>query len=225
MTLKPSSELLTPLRECMESYGVGDANAEWPNNILSTQTVVYSNGTIGRSSDEPALIIDEDEILLCKRLAAEAKELIGDLEVGMGSESGDSFFPFFVCSNGEHDANQVVNADFIRNRFGGTIFPAATISVEPLCESGVWWDEVSLDAEDDPEILNDWRKLISWFKSQSEMADPVFVRIGDREALWEAEEGRLPEGTEMTGGVLPRLAVARTKQNSLVGLFGYSVQT
>ena len=34
-----------------------------------------------------------------------------------------------------------------------------------------------------------------------------------------------PPGTEITGCVLPRLALGLTAQGSLVGLFGYSVQT
>jgi hypothetical protein len=53
------------------------------------------------------------------------------------------------------------------------------------------------------------------------------VRIGDREALWEAEsmKDELPAGTEISGCVLPRLALGLTRQGSLAGLFGYSVQT
>jgi hypothetical protein len=67
----------------------------------------------------------------------------------------------------------------------------------------------------------------------------AFVRIGDREALWEWENSRFqqeiaePEdpkddalaGTRLSPGVLPRLALGLTKKGSLVGLFGYTVET
>ncbi len=54
-----------------------------------------------------------------------------------------------------------------------------------------------------------------------------FVRIGDRRALWDAERrnAEYPPGTELTGCVLPRLALGLTRSGSLVGLFGSSVQT
>jgi len=209
----------------MDSYGVGDSNADWPNNILSTRTVVYPNGTICRTVDNPQLMIDESEVSLCQRLSADAKTLIGDREVGMGSESSDPFSPFFCCSNTHDDRITKLDGNFIRERFGGTIFPLATITVEKLAEDGVWWSEVSTDCEGDATTLADWRSVIQWFEGHSEISNSVFVRIGDRVALWDAEGGDMPEGTEMTGGVLPRLVVGLTAKNSLVGLFGHSVQT
>jgi hypothetical protein len=54
----------------------------------------------------------------------------------------------------------------------------------------------------------------------------AFIRIGDFDALHALESKRCyPKGTEMPGSVLPRLAVGLTRSGSLVGLFGYSVQT
>lgn len=96
-----------------------------------------------------------------------------------------------------------------------TLSSAAEFNVEPLAEYGIWWAEISADAENDPNILNIWRRVINWFGENNEISNPVFVRIGDRGLLW----------TEMTGSVLPRLAVGLTKKRSLVGIFGYSVQT
>ena len=39
---------LAPLRECMDNYDIGDAKAEWPNNIISRKAVAYSSGVITR---------------------------------------------------------------------------------------------------------------------------------------------------------------------------------
>jgi hypothetical protein len=58
------------------------------------------------------------------------------------------------------------------------------------------------------------------------LVDRRFVCIGDREALWEAEDDpRTPPGTEITPCVLPRLALGLTRGGSLVELLGWSVQT
>ena len=51
------------------------------------------------------------------------------------------------------------------------------------------------------------------------------LRIGDTRELWDLPREKWPEGTEVTGCVLPRLALGLTRGGSLVGLFGYSVQT
>jgi hypothetical protein len=114
--------------------------------------------------------------------------------------------------------------------FGGTIFPPATITVEPLAEEGRWWQEVEQDADalDDEEReahLRPWRAVIRWFGARAELKDSAFVRIGDYEALHALDQRTYPKGTEITGCVLPRLAVGLTRAGSLVGVFGYSVQT
>ncbi|MEZ6193717.1 MAG: hypothetical protein R3C45_20945 [Phycisphaerales bacterium] len=226
-------EKFAVIRECTENYDVGSSIAEWPNNILSKRTIVYSNGVIAREGDIVAHNVDPIELDRCRILAQEAHRHVEGLEVGMGSGSGDTFSPFFVCNNVEPSPPTSVTEALIRSRFGGTIFPPATITVEPLQATGIWWDEVSEDIasleEDYPDeaekYQDGWQNLINWFAQNDELQGPVFVRIGDREALWEAESGNLPDGTELTGCVLPRLAVALTKQGSLVGIFGYSVQS
>jgi len=229
-TFDTDPDRFAALKECTESYDVGTPEAEWPNNVLSRRTVAYSSGVIAREGDEVIHNIDPDELDRCKSLANEAREAIGDIDVGMGSEAGDEFFPFFICNDANADCPQSITEEMIRERFGGTIFPPATITTEPLQESGVWWNEVTdwvADSEGDDKdaYLGAWRRLIDWFKTQPDLSGATFVRIGDREALWDAESGDMPEGTEVTGCVLPRMAVALTRAGSIVGIFGYTVQT
>jgi len=224
-------ERLAALKECTESYDVGSPEAEWPNNILSRRTIVFGSGVIARKGDTIIHNVDSDELECCRKLATEARQTIGDIDVGMGSESSDQFFPFFVCNNVNADIPNDIDEHLIRKRFGGTIFPPATITVEPLVEAGIWWSEVTeewvADSDDDnkSEFLGAWRRLINWFNEQPELSNPTFVRIGDGKAPWATEFGDRPEGTEITGCVLPRMAVALTKAGSLVGIFGYTVQT
>jgi hypothetical protein len=54
--------------------------------------------------------------------------------------------------------------------------------------------------------------------------DRAFVRIGDDD-LCLSDEDSWPKGTELTGSVLPRLALGLTCKGSLAGLFGYVVYT
>lgn len=218
------------LKECMDSYDVGTPDAEWPNNLLSRCAVVYGSGVIARDGDKVVHNVDPNELERCRSLAKTARDTIGGIDVGMGSESGDQFFPFFICNNADAAVPTGITEQLIRQRFGGTIFPPATITTEELSESGIWWSEVVdwiCDTEDDERnaYLAAWRQTIDWFKTHAELSHATFVRIGDREALWDAESGDMPEGTEITGCVLPRMAVALTKAGSIVGVFGYSVQS
>ncbi|MEQ1905852.1 MAG: hypothetical protein ABL888_16810 [Pirellulaceae bacterium] len=216
-------------KECMESYGIGTDQAEWPNNILSRKLVVYESGMITRSDDSITRSVDAKELDLCKTLANIAREMIGEIAVGMGSQSMDSFSPFFVCAEDDSAVPQEITESLIRERFGGTIFPLASITVEPLKQSGTWWNEVlkwvSSDAHKRDLYLKNWQRTIDWFNSSSDFCHTSFVRIGDRKALWAAESGELPTGTELTGCVLPRLALGLTNAGSLVGIFGFVVQS
>lgn len=226
-------ERFNVIKECTESYGVGDAGADWPNNILSQHTVVYPSGIMVRAGDAVTPEVDAEELELCSALAAEAKSIIGDIPVGMGSEAEDPFLPFFICQCPGIATPTEITADLIRDRFGGTIFPPATITTEPLEASGTWWDEVTESAEDfeadeddaEDDNLAAWQRLIDWFASSSHLSQATFVRIGEQEALEELELEAMPAGTEMPGSVLPRMAIALTQQGSIVGLFGYTVQT
>lgn len=248
-------ECLAVIRECMESYDVGAADAEWPNNLISRKAVVYASGVIARAGGPVRHNVDPDELALCRRLAADAAAVMDGVAVGMGSESTDPFRPFFITANVGEPPPRRIDEALIRARFGGTIFPPATITVEPLAEAGVWWSEVQADSgedgvdedeemdvdvdvdvdedqEDDEDsngggddLLKPWREMIRWFARQPGFVDRAFVRIGDRQALWDLPRQQWPEGTEVTGSVLPRMALGLTPRGSLVGLFGYSVQT
>jgi hypothetical protein len=222
---EPDADRLAVIRECMESYGVGSATAEWPNNLISKQAVVYGSGRIARKGETVRHAVDPAELALCRRLSAEAAQLMAGVEVGMGSESGDEFKGFFVAANSDEPAPTKVTEELIRTTFGGTLFPPVNITVEPLTESGVWWSEVKEDgSESPPEYFQPWRKMMAWFRERPEFVATCFVRIGD-DKLWDLPPKSLPPGTEVTGCVRPRLVLGLTRGGSLIGLFGYSVQT
>lgn len=74
--------------------------------------------------------------------------------------------------------------------------------------------------------LRYWRRLIEWFRERPELKDAVFVKIGNYGALNSLDvESDSPPGTELAASVLPRLVLGLTGGGSLVGIFGYSVQT
>lgn len=223
---EPDPERLAVIRECMKNYEVGDPNAEWPNNIISRRAIVYGSGRIARQGESVQHAVDPDELALCRRLGAEIAGLMAGVFVGMGSESDDEFQGFFIAGSVDEPAPMSINEVLIRSRFGGTIFPPATIMVEPLTEGTNWWTVVTQDgSESEAESLVRWRAMIRWFQERPEFVSCAFVQIGDEEALWDLPREEWPEGTEMTGCILPRLALGLTHGGSLVGLFGYVVQT
>jgi len=220
------SERLAVISECMENYGVGDPAAEWPNNIISRRAVVYGSGVIARRGAPIQHAVDPDELALCHRLAAEAMQQISGVDVGMGSESCDPFRGFFISANGS-PSPAGINETLIRSRFGDTLFPPVYVTVEPLAARGIWWAEVKADgieSESEAEYFAPWRAMIQWFQVCSEFVDVAFIRIGNG-ALRGLPEEQWPDGTELTGCVFPRLALGLTRSGSLVGLFGYCVQT
>lgn len=223
----PDDERRSVVAECMEAYDVGIPSADWPNNILSQRAVVYASGRVAREGEAVRHAVDPEELESCRRLAAEAAAVMEGTAVGMGSESEDPFRPFFVVANADEPAADRIDEALIRRVFGGTIFPPATITVEPLAEAGVWWSEVLAYLGDptDAAALQPWRQLIAHFSNHPEYTDSAFVRIGDYAALHELDETRLPKGTEVVGCVLPRLAIGLTRRGSLAGVFGYTVQT
>ena len=217
---------LAVIRECMENYDVGAPDVEWPNNIISRHAVVYGSGVIARRDVGVRHAVDPDELALCRDLAAEIAGVMSGVDVGMGSQSGDAFCEFFIASNVNEASPAQIDEHLIRARFGGTIFPPATITVEPLREAGVWWSEVQYDgSESDEEYFIPWRAMMKWFRERADFVDSAFVRIGDGRSLRQIPEEQRPKGTEMTGCVLPRLALGLTRGGSLTGLFGFSVQT
>jgi hypothetical protein len=223
---EPDPERLAIIRKCMNYYNVGDPGAEWPNNIISQRTVVYGSGHIAREGDSVHLAVAPDELELCRRLSTEIAALMAGVEVGMGSCAGDEFHGFFIAGSVIERAPSSIDEVLIRSLFGGTIFPPATISVEPLSEGTEWWAEVELYGDDPPgtDYLVPWRSMICWFCKRPEFTTSAFVRIGDNRAFWELPKEEYPPGTDMPGSVLPRLAIGLTPGGSLVGLFGYSVK-
>jgi hypothetical protein len=222
----PDPDRFAVIRECTEHYAVGDPEAEWPNNIVSRRAVVYGSGAIARRGEPIRHAVDPDEFALCQRLADEAVEAMAELPVGMGSESGDKFRGFLIAANIDEPTPTTITGELIRAKFGGTLFPPDTITVEPLAEAGVWWSEVECDgAESEPDYFLRWRAMIRWFRGRAEFVDSTFVRIGDSQALWDVPHEQWPQGTELTGCVLPRLALGLTHGGSLVGIFGHCVQT
>ncbi len=222
----PDPKLLAVLAECIDSYGIGDLNAEWPNNILSRRTIVYGSGAIARRGDTIHHAVEPEELAICRRLSSEAAELMRGVEIGMGSASSDEFRPFYIAANFDEPIPHGITPEMIREKFRGTIFPLATITVEPLAERGRWWAAVESDgSECGAEYFRPWREMIHWFAQRSEFIDRVFVRIGDQELLGDLPREQLPVGTELTGCVLPRLALGLTKRGSLAGLFGFTVKS
>lgn len=114
---------LAPLRECMENYGIGSPDAEWPNNIISRKAVVYGSGVIAREGAPVRHNVSSEELALCKRLAGEACALMAGVTVGMGSEAGDSFHEFFIAANADDPIPDEIDEALIWSKFGGTIFP------------------------------------------------------------------------------------------------------
>ncbi|HTI51126.1 MAG TPA: hypothetical protein VL475_09245 [Planctomycetaceae bacterium] len=224
ISFPPDPTLQAAIQECLERYDVGDPGAEWPNNILSTKAVIYTSGRIARKGEPVTHQVDPDELDLIKRLAHDALKVVAGVSVGMGSSASDPFREFYSAANMNEEHPEKIDEALIRARFGGTIFPPATISVEPFAESGTWWSEVVADGEGDGKYLYPWRNVIHWFRTQPDFVDAAFVRIGDSELLAQLDDSDCPPGTKLPGCVLPRLALGLTKQGSLAGLFGYSVQ-
>ncbi|TWU11363.1 hypothetical protein CA54_01700 [Symmachiella macrocystis] len=221
---------LAVIGECIENYDVGKPGAKWPNNIISRTTVVYGSGVIADRDDPVVHDVDPAEWELCKRIAAEANASISGADVGMGSEASDPFNEFYITANRGESVPSLITEEFIREKFRGTLFPPVTITVEPLVEQGVWWSEVMADAngyvgEELESYLAPWRSMMSYLRDSPHLSGASFVRIGDLEALQDLDTKSYPDGTEINGCVLPRLAVGLTNQGSIAGIFGYSVQT
>ena len=58
---------LAPLKECMENYGVGDPDAEWPHKVISRKATAYSCGALGRAGDPIEHNHDPAELERCRQ--------------------------------------------------------------------------------------------------------------------------------------------------------------
>lgn len=232
LTLKdftPDPQRLAVLAECIADYGIDEGNSEWTNNIISKKTVVYGSGVIAKQGEIVDHNVDPKELELCQQLADQVCQIMGNIDVGMGSESSTPFQPFYIVANIDDPIPEKIDIELIRSKFAGTIFPPATITVEPLEEAGIWWSEVLEDADgsEEEEYLQPWREMMAWFQTQDAFKDTVFVRIGDYNVFYQGQynEDEFPEDIGDPGCVFPRFAVGLTHHGSLAGIFGFTVQT
>ena len=119
--LEPDPVRLAVIAKCMNSFGMGDADADWPNNIISRQSVVYSHGGIARKGRAPAFKVDAEELAICRRLADDALVPMEGRNVGMGSEIDSKFQAFFIVANVDDPPAPRIADSLVRARFGGTI--------------------------------------------------------------------------------------------------------
>src|SRR6266508_1720971 len=124
------------IQDCMDNYDVGCPEAEWPNNIVSRKAVVYQSGVIAHRDSPVRHMVDSAELALCQSLAETIENLMVGVEVGMGSEASTQFRRFYVVANTDEPKQSIIDEKLIRSKSGETIFPPATITIEPLIEAG-----------------------------------------------------------------------------------------
>lgn len=214
----------------MKSYDVGDRSFDWPNNMISTRAAVLQSGAIVFKDQVPDRRVDTKEIDRCKQLAEEAVSVGGPpLDFDIGSETSSPLWPFYIAAAVDEKPKKRITSNLIRSKFGGTLYPPTTITVEPLNEKGIWWREViessGVEGDELEEYLLPYRMMNDWFNHPGRFVSSAFIRIGDRSELWDVDESDRPKGTECSPSVLPRLAVGLNEKGSLIGIFGYTVQT
>jgi hypothetical protein len=197
------ASLKSVIEECTRSSNPVDPLAEWSGNILSTKTVVYGSGRIAREGESVTHCVDPDELDQIKRLAHDAAKVMDGVPIRGGSKSPGRFREIFVAANVDEEKPSKIDPELIRARFGGTINPDAAITVEPLTESGAWWDEVAANCES-ASRLAPWKSMAQWFRTQPDFVTSAFVSIG-------AGNSDSPS---------PRLVLGLTRGGSLTGLFG-----
>jgi len=240
----PDPARLAPLRPCIAP---ATDDAEWTQNILSSKTIVYGSGRIALAGDEVRHDVNTPEFVLCRRLAEEARSLLaGKVDGGLGTEGDLPFDPFWVVANRDDPAPQRIDGPLIRTRFAGTIYPAATVEVQPLAEGAEWWSDVLMCAEEtaDVQAMSDgeededpapyfeafvsvWRGMVRWFTGRPEFVDTAFVAIGDYDRFRDLflDAARSPGGAAFLPSVYPRLFVGLTRGGSLAGIVTHVVQT
>jgi hypothetical protein len=231
----PDPERMAVFAEAMESYGVGDPGAAWPNNMIARDAVVQASGVMSRSGQPVTHVVDDADLALCKKLAGVVEGMMEGVDVGTGSESTDSVHAFFIPGDTSQKAPAIISEKLIRARFGGTLFPGVTVRTEPVDTDAPWWTETRTElaaqspeavaggAVADEKAIEKWLALVGWFKGQEAFVDMAYVEIGEYAALQHL--GELPEGTEMPPGVLPRLLVGLTGRGGLAGGYWVTVQT
>jgi hypothetical protein len=215
---KVDDQRLEPLKECLPLPDPDAPPGEWPNNILSPHTVVYSCGRIARAGEVIEHAHDPQELARCRQLAEEAAAVMAGTPLGMSDEGTHYFTPFFITANAGAEVPRELTEAHLRAAFGGTIRPDSPVLIDPLREEGEWWRLASMQAvsDNDAKTLALWRWLLDWFNNHPHLHGACSVRIDCPPAV---PPGMLPPS------VLPRLLLALTDQGSLVGVLGCVVWT
>jgi hypothetical protein len=132
-------ELPHAISECMGRSDPGTPpEAVWRYGYLARDTAVYASGRLAREGAPVRHAVDPDELARCRTLAAAAKAIN---PAHPGSEGEFFWEPFFSAAIVDEPAPDRIDAALIRERFGGTILPVASISIEPVAEQGPWWED------------------------------------------------------------------------------------
>lgn len=213
---KPNPDRLGVLAECLESRGSADSGDEWPSQFLSTRTIAYSCGLLTRQGDGAVHTHDGEELKRCRRLAAEAAEIMKGVLIGGNDESDHTLDPFRITANVGDPVPKKITEGVFRKAMRDTVYPDARLTIEPFKKTSDWWKRVSAlhpdyhivpeDFPDEPDRVARWNQLFEWFRNHPDLHSPVY--IGFKE----------PAGGEFHAIVYPRLFVALTASGSLVGL-------
>ena len=228
------------ISECIETHGMEyrAPEDEWVWNVISRQAVTYSCGAMCREGETLQHNHELSEIALCKRLSAEAANIMAAHYIHEGDEGSHKFSPFYVSANEGVFTPKILSEETVRLAFGGTIYPFAEVSVEPLHN---WVREKEKEFEDyledneypegdrewdyERNYVASWRELTEWFKQQPELHDASLVSIDIKRSARKNDPERNKRDRYNGGCVFPRLAVALTTGGSLVGVFSCVVHT
>jgi hypothetical protein len=223
------------------TFGVGEPGAIWPNNIIATDTIVQASGVMSRAGQEVSHVVDEVDLEACKKLAQEVVRLMRDDDHLRDPEFTCAVQAFFSPGDKSKAPARSVSEELIRERFGGTIFPGATVKIEPVRLDAPWWLEKkaelvweTLPGPGDGTFSNwkeeledwhcreravQWQFLIEWFMRRKEFynvfVDTAYVEIGDFRKL--PHLAAMQKTFEIRPSALPRLVVGLTAAGGLAG--------
>src|SRR5262249_42947873 len=127
---RPSRERLRPLRPCM---GLPEMAAEqpgndWPSNVISNPTLVYSCGMIARAGACLPHHHDPHELDRCRQLANEAMSRMQGWH--WPEDQAGPFLPFSIAANvGDAVPHELTEA-ILRERFHGVIRPGTWVRIQ-----------------------------------------------------------------------------------------------
>ena len=213
---KPNPSRLGVLAECRKSSGPADNGEEWPGQFLSTRTVAFSCGMLGRQGDSIVHNHDAEELKRCRRLAAEAAEIMEGVLIGGNDESDHTLDLFWIPANVGDPVPKKITETVFRKAMRDTVYPGALLVIEPFKKTSDWWKRVSAlhpdyhivpeQMPDEPERVAKWKRLFEWFRKHADLHSPVYI------GFKESTDGKFD------ATVYPRLFVALTASGSLVGL-------